>query len=310
MSSLLPFVSICLLTYKRAQVLPQSLDSLLAQTHGDFELIINDDCSPDDTERVAREYEKRDSRVRYYRNARNLRYADNQNAALSRAHSDYVAIVHDGDVYRGDLIEQWTRALMAYPTAALVFNTVETMDREGRIIDIYRHTYPPLISGSELLTEMLLRPDSPIFGIVMIRKSCVKVVGPFDTTLPTLADVDMWMRLLARFDAAYVAEPLLQIAAREANHHNRVGNWGVLAEHEQIYRLNLARAVPGTQAATPAFRRRVSHMLWRQRLLWLACCAKQMRCRDFAAGLGFCFSRTVGRESVGQTSGREEVTIQ
>jgi glycosyltransferase involved in cell wall biosynthesis len=64
----LPFVSICLLTYNRASELPKTLDSLLAQTHSDFELIINDDRSPDDTEAICREYEKKDTRVNYFKN--------------------------------------------------------------------------------------------------------------------------------------------------------------------------------------------------------------------------------------------------
>ncbi|MBK8476790.1 MAG: glycosyltransferase family 2 protein [Opitutaceae bacterium] len=191
MNAQLPFVSICLLTYKRASVLPRSLDSLLAQTHGNFELIINDDRSPDETEQVCREYERRDRRIRYFRNETNLRYAGNQNAALARAKSDLVAIVHDGDVYRPDLIERWTRALMEQPSAALVFNALEAMDENGVVQRVYRNNYPPLIAGRILLAEMLLRPDSPIFGIVMVRKSCLQAVGPFDTTIPTLADVDV-----------------------------------------------------------------------------------------------------------------------
>src|SRR5262245_20774625 len=95
----LPRVSVCLLTYKRAHVLPQTLESLLAQQHGDFELIINDDRSPDDTEQVCREFARRDSRIRYFRNPQNMRYANNQNCVILRASCEHVAIVHDSDLY-------------------------------------------------------------------------------------------------------------------------------------------------------------------------------------------------------------------
>jgi glycosyltransferase involved in cell wall biosynthesis len=54
-------------------VLPASLDSLLAQTYGDFELIISDDCSTDTTAQICRDYERRDSRVKYFCNARTSR---------------------------------------------------------------------------------------------------------------------------------------------------------------------------------------------------------------------------------------------
>jgi glycosyltransferase involved in cell wall biosynthesis len=288
MNAPLPFVSICLLTYKRAAALPKTLESLLQQTHQDFELIINDDNSPDETESVGRAYERRDSRVRYFKNHVNLRYAGNQNAALERARSEYVAIVHDGDIYRDDLIEKWTRALVTYQSAALVFNALEAMDLHGQTVAVNRHPFAPLISGRDLLRNMLQRPDSPIFGIVMVRKPCIHSAGRFDTSLPTLADVDMWMRLMRRFDAAYIDEPLIKVAAREVGHHNRMGNWAVRAEHEKIYQLNLARIGPDADLSTPQLRRNVWRMLWMQRIHWLLGCAKRLKLASFSQGVGFC----------------------
>src|SRR6478735_5455523 len=92
-------VSVCLTTYNRASLLPGTLDSILAQRFADFELIIGDDCSTDGTEELCRAYARRDSRVRYVRNERNLRMPGNLNSALQRATGEYVANLHDGDVY-------------------------------------------------------------------------------------------------------------------------------------------------------------------------------------------------------------------
>ena len=224
----LPRVSVCLLTYKRAAILPRSLDSLLAQTHSDFELIINDDCSPDGTEAVCREYARRDHRVRYFRNAHNLRYAGNQNAAVLRATTDYVAMVHDGDVYRRDMLRRWTEALHEHAKAALVFNAADRLDAAGRVVGIYRHdSYADVTPGGRMLDEMLSTDSSPICGIVMLRRTRVLEAGPFDPRLPMLADVDMWMRLLLRNDVAYVPEPLYAIAPREPGHHINYENWRV-----------------------------------------------------------------------------------
>jgi glycosyltransferase involved in cell wall biosynthesis len=236
----LPFVSICLLTYNRAHDLPQSLDSLLAQSHGDFELIINDDRSPDNTEAICREYEQKDSRVKYFKNETNLRYADNQNAAIQRASSDYVAIVHDGDVYRKDLIEKWTRALVNESSVGMVFNQYRLVQPDGKET-ISKQDLPSVSSGQEFLRFMLGRWHSPIFGIVMVRKSAVEAVGPFDNRFPTLADIDMWMRILARFDVVYVPEPLITIAPREKGHHNNAGNIKVRQQLEHICIMNAAR---------------------------------------------------------------------
>jgi glycosyltransferase involved in cell wall biosynthesis len=247
-----PTVSLCLLTYKRAGVLPRSIESLLAQTFGDFELVINDDCSPDDTEAVCRAYAARDSRVRYFRNERNLRYAGNQNAAVSRARGEFIAFVHDGDVYRADMVEKWVASLRAHPSAGIVFNAVRIIEEHGVPASTVVHDYPPLIPGRQLGHEMLSRTDSPIFGIVMTRAAALRGAGSFDEAFPFLADVDMWFRILLQHDAAYVAEPLYDVMPRERGHANRRINWGIIREQDTIHIRN-ARRYADAQPASTAF---------------------------------------------------------
>jgi glycosyltransferase involved in cell wall biosynthesis len=283
----LPHVSICLLTYNCAKLLPRSIDSLLAQSHGDFELIVNDDCSTDGTEELCRSYARRDARVRYFKNPTNLRFAENQNAAILRARSDYVALVHQGDVYRSDMIEKWTRALVKYPTAALVFNALEQMDQQGKTIRVCRHPYSPLVRGVDLFDEMIRRTSSPIFGIVMVRRRCVWDAGPFDPRLPVLADVDMWLRLLLRHDAAYVAELLMRTAPRDPGHPTEPTNWPVRREHELIYALNSARRYPGNPATVRSLRRAIAPMLWKMRFDSLAYCLWHRNWSAAARGVAF-----------------------
>ena len=112
----------------------------------------------------------RDSRVRYFKNRENLRYANNQNAAILRARSEYVAIVHDADLYEPNLLSRWTQALVDHPSAALVFNQAKQLNLQREVVGMFTHPYEPLISGRALVDDMLTRPDSPIFGIVMVRR--------------------------------------------------------------------------------------------------------------------------------------------
>ena len=230
----IPFVSICLLTYHRAHELPETIDSILSQTHSNFELIINDDRSPDETESICQNFERKDSRVKYFKNHKNLRYAENQNAALRRASSEYVAILHDGDIYKPDLIEKWLNALNDDPEVGLVFNAYRAIRDDGTEV-IYRENLSRITKGSSFLDYMLTRIDSPIYGIVMIRKSAFTCVGKFDQRFPTLADIDMWMRILHRYNVAYVNEPLIEIHPREKEHHNNPANINVRTQLEHIY---------------------------------------------------------------------------
>ena len=289
----LPRVSVCLLTYKRAAILPRTLDSLLGQTHSDFELVINDDSSPDGTEAVCREYARRDHRVRYFRNAHNLRYAGNQNAAVLRAATDYVAIVHDGDVYRPDMLRRWTEALHAHANAALVFNAADRLDAAGRVVGIYRHDlYADVISGDSMLDEMLSTDSSPIYGIVMLRRTRVLEAGPFDPRLPVLADVDMWMRLLLRNDVAYLPEPLYAIAPREAEHHNCYENWRVAQERELIWALNFRRRSEQLGSGNRHLARlSVMRRLWQMRILQCGACGYHLKYRALREGLAFMWQR-------------------
>lgn len=238
----MPKVSVCMLAYNHAQTMRRSLDNLLAQTYTDFELVISDDCSPDpDMETICRSYVDRDPRVKYFRNAKNLGRIPNYNAAISRAQGDYIAIAHDGDRYRPDLLEKWVEALDCYPSTAFVFNSLEAIEWDGSHLRYHYHDYPPLIKGLELLDEMLSRHDSPVFGMAMFRKSCLDCVGMFDERFDMIGDVDIWMRFALHYDVAYVREPLIGIVPRETNHDTSVRCWETLWQNEEMHRVNAQR---------------------------------------------------------------------
>ncbi len=221
----IPSVSICLLTYNRAAILPRSIESLLLQDFGDFELIISDNASPDNTEAVCREYAAQDRRIRYRRNDKNLGMIGNYNAAFAAAVGTLVAIVHDGDHYRPDLIRKWRDALLAQPDAAFVFNDLEAIDFQGKHRHFYLHDYPRRFERLELTRMMLTRPDSPVFGMVMLRRACVEASGPFRLEYGMIGDVEMWMRLNLDYPVAFVGEPLIQIVPREPGHPLSYVNW-------------------------------------------------------------------------------------
>jgi hypothetical protein len=149
------------------------------------------------------------------------------------------------------------------------------------------HPYQSLTPGHELFDHMLTSPYSPIFGIVMLRRSRVLAAGPFDPRLPTLADVDMWLRLMLAHDVAYVAQPLYAIATREAEHHNSYTNWRVRHETELIYELNWRRRYRTDEAVGEGVRRAVARMLMKQRARQLASCARHGKWAALRDGLDY-----------------------
>jgi glycosyltransferase involved in cell wall biosynthesis len=216
---MVPLVSIVLTAYNRAEHLRGTIETLLSQTFGDFELLVCDDVSVDHTEAVAREFAERDRRVQYHRNDRNLGMPGNLNEGICRSRGEYVANLHDGDLYDGDLLEKWVGALQKYPRAAFVFNQYRVLDGSGGVRTIHQEDLPPVFSGARLLEEIYFRRwrfDSPVWGTVMARRTAYIGAGLFDSRFGCIADVDMWMKLAENNDVAYVSEPLITLLARES----------------------------------------------------------------------------------------------
>jgi glycosyltransferase involved in cell wall biosynthesis len=207
-------ISIVLVTYNRSAALAETLDTLRAQSFRDFELIVCDDCSPDNTEEVVRRYERMDSRIVYRRNATNLRMPGNMNEGIRQSRGEYVANLHDGDLYEPQLLEKWKSALDRNPGAAFVFNEYAGLDRDGTVAHIFKEDLPDVFPGALLLEGYFFRKwrfGSPIWGTVMARRKAYMEAGLFDSRFSFYADVDMWMRLAERYEVAYVKEPLIRI---------------------------------------------------------------------------------------------------
>lgn len=256
-----PPVSICLTTYNRAPVLGTSIDSLLEQSFGDFELIISDDRSTDDTEEICRGYASRDPRVKYFRNAENLKMPGNLNAAIQRATGDYVANVHDGDVFRRDLIGKWKTALDELPGAAFVFNQYEVVDRHGAS-RIARSPLEGNRDPHEIARHFFRTFTSCVWGTVMARRAAYASTGPFNPAYGFISDVDMWLRLARDHQVAYVEEPLITITPRELDHpyafvHWRIWFWtlSMYVANLRFYRDTLPDEVRRFDASFPRRRR-------------------------------------------------------
>ncbi|MCS3753178.1 glycosyltransferase involved in cell wall biosynthesis [Salinibacter ruber] len=214
-------ISICILTYNRKNKLEKTIESVLRQKYTPDEIVINDDYSKDGTRKIGKKYEREYDIIRYERNSTNVGYAENNNKAIKRARGQYVGIVHDGDILKNNLVGEWVSKLERYDSVALVFQGYYGRGcPEG-----CTHGYPSRVDGERLVSEILSRWDCPIFGVVALRKKFVSNTGRFDSSYPWRADVDMWARLLNKYDAAYIDKPMIKYDEREEDHDLRGINW-------------------------------------------------------------------------------------
>ncbi len=100
----LPTVSIILPTYNRAYCIGKTIDAIMMQSFTDWELIVCDDCSTDDTAEVLQSYCRRDARIRYHKNQPRLGLPGNRNSGISRAMGQYIFFVEDDVVLEPDTL--------------------------------------------------------------------------------------------------------------------------------------------------------------------------------------------------------------
>jgi glycosyltransferase involved in cell wall biosynthesis len=200
----MPKVSVIIPTHNRASLLARAVASVLEQTYGDFEIIVTDDASSDETPDAVRRMG--DPRIRYFRHAASRGEAATTNNGIRNATGEYVAFLHDDDVWLPAKLE---RQLAVFhggsPRVGAVYSgfiSVEaaTAKALGAVLPAKR---------GDLLAELCTENWIGVPSTVMVRRDCFAESGMFDESMVAGADYDMWIRLARHYHFDYVAEPLV-----------------------------------------------------------------------------------------------------
>src|ERR1700722_12216332 len=143
--SMAPRLSVGLPVYNSSTYVAESIEALLGQTFEDFELIISDNASTDDTGEICRRYEKMDSRVRYFRQSRNVGLAPNHNFCVTKARGELFKWGAGDDLYARDLIEKCVAALDENPKVVLAHSWTAMIDGNG---DMFQANDYPLATSA------------------------------------------------------------------------------------------------------------------------------------------------------------------
>jgi GT2 family glycosyltransferase len=234
-------ISVCLTHYNRAEKLAATLESLARQSVMPDEVFVWDDKSPDmDPREVVAQFQGRFPRLVYHRNTTNLGMPGNLNAVLSQATGEYVANLHDADIFDPFLLEKWARALDSHPTAGMVFCGLRHPAKgSGEMVDTIIDA-APLTPGRVFFRDKLVgHLACPIWGTTMVRKSVHEELLPFDARFRNWADVDYWMRICLNHDLAYVPEALISLDSSETA--ERRFSWYRVFILHQTYIVNIRR---------------------------------------------------------------------
>ena len=205
-----PKISVCIPTYNSEKYLKQALDSVLSQSFKDFEIVVVDNNSKDNTAVIAEYYSSIDSRIVFYRNEENIGMVGNWNLCLKQASGEYIKFVFSDDVLLSEYaLEKMFGVLEEDPDVSLVACARFLINDESDIIrkvsffdDNLKCTGEEIINRSLFLqTNIVGEPTA-----VMFRR---KPVGCyFDYDYKQIVDFEMWIRLLECGSFAYIAEPL------------------------------------------------------------------------------------------------------
>jgi len=201
-----PKVSVCIPTYNYGRFIGDAIESVLAQTFDDFELVVVDNCSTDDTREIVERYAARDVRIVYYINDTNLGMVGNWNRCLELARGMYVKILCADDVLLPECLERSVRALDEFPGAALVSGARLVVDRQLNALKTYSYSdCYECVPGTQLIKRCLFSWN--VIGeptAVLFRKN-LSARG-FNKSYMQQADVEMWFHLLEQGDFVYVPE--------------------------------------------------------------------------------------------------------
>jgi glycosyltransferase involved in cell wall biosynthesis len=163
-----PRVSIGMPVFNGEKYLKAALDSILAQTYQDFELIISDNASTDKTQQICREYARKDSRIRYYRNKRNLGAAWNFNRVFKLSSGEYFKWAAYDDVIAPEFLSKCVNLLDQDPSIVLCHSKTARIDENGIVVGTYDSSTNDSLKPHERLREVLRRKGFPwmIFGVV------------------------------------------------------------------------------------------------------------------------------------------------
>jgi glycosyltransferase involved in cell wall biosynthesis len=199
-----PKVSVIIPTYNRSVFLKDAIESVLRQTFTDYEIIVVDDGSTDDTREVVHQF---GALIRYY-HQENRGCSAARNLGIRAAFGEYIAFLDSDDVFMPEKLAIQARELDQNPHCGMVYSHALGMDEKGNLIGI---CWKGNLSGWIYPSSLFIKNGIITTPSVMVRASVLKEVGCFDESLEICEDLDLWRRIARRHPIIQVRESLVKV---------------------------------------------------------------------------------------------------
>ncbi len=205
-----PTLSVVVLNYNYARYLPACLKSILGQTFRDFEVVVVDDRSTDDSRDVVVPFLS-DSRVRLHPNTTNMGFCKSLIAGTEElTRGEFVTVISADDlVQRPDAFERQMALLRAHPETAFCFSAIDLVRGESVVGEHHSFNSETVMGSREALHALLLRGTVwPLHSGTIIRRSAYERAGGYRRDIAIVLDLAMWLPLTMEGGFAYVPERL------------------------------------------------------------------------------------------------------
>lgn len=216
-------VSVIIPAYNKAEYTRRTVDSVLAQTYPDIEIIVVDDGSSDTTAQVMTQYAQR---INFVRKA-NGGCCSARNEGIRRCTGNYVVFLDCDDLLCPEKVERCIDYLEKNPRFGFVYTGAYFIDEHDKIVGQYAHPQ----SREGLITSKLILGNFICNSTVLVKRPILEKAGFFDEKIFTPADWDMWLRLSEIAQAGFLQEPLTKYRIADNYIFNRLA----LARQEEMY---------------------------------------------------------------------------
>ena len=217
----MPKVTVFLTSFNHSKYIREAIESALNQSFTDFELIIWDDASTDESWSIINEYD--DPRICAFRNEENTLGTVGFDQMLAGiAKGEYIAIHHSDDIWEIEKLAKQVDILQSQPSIGAVFTLVQPIDEDGAHFSLKDNFYYNVFDQAnrtrhEWLRFFFTRGNALCHPSVLIRKICYQECGSYRSEFAQLGDFDMWIRLCSKFDIHILQEKLTKFRIRDDN---------------------------------------------------------------------------------------------
>ena len=202
-----PAVSIIIPTYNRSHFVIQAIESVFKQTFTDYEIIVVDDGSTDDTAAVCAEYPEK---VRYIYQMNQGR-AEARNTGMRESRGQYIAFLDDDDLFLPDHLQLQFDYLQSHPDVGMVYGTFILVDEDLNPLE----EHPPISANT--YPEMLWKEVEMQTSTVMMRRSLIDVVGYLDSQFEIVEEIDYFINIAKHTRIEGINKPLVYMRKHPGN---------------------------------------------------------------------------------------------